>query len=73
MWLHSAVADYRLTGNEQSRVRGLMAASILAGRFNPVGGYIRAWNEAFSDPKGGQHWMDHRGFHDEYPAALLGF
>ncbi len=24
MWLHSAVADYRLTGSEESRVRGLI-------------------------------------------------
>ena len=41
---HSAVADYRLTGNEKSRVRGLHAASTLAGRFNPAGRYIPAWN-----------------------------
>lgn len=44
MWLHSAVADYRLTGSPKSRTRGLMAANILAGRFNPAGNYIRAWN-----------------------------
>lgn len=44
MWLHSAVADYRLTGSEEARTRGLMAATILAGRFNPAGNYIRAWN-----------------------------
>ena len=44
MWLHSAVADYRLTGSSNSRVRGLMAANILAGRYNPKGGYLRAWN-----------------------------
>lgn len=44
MWLHSAVADYRLTGSEDARVRGLMAANILAGRYNPQGRYIRAWN-----------------------------
>ncbi|WP_312501674.1 glycoside hydrolase family 88 protein [Lacrimispora sp.] len=43
-FLHTAVADYRLTGREESRVRGLHAASLLAGRFNPVGGFIRAWN-----------------------------
>lgn len=35
MWLHSAVADWRLTGSAKSRDRGLMAASVLAGRFNP--------------------------------------
>lgn len=44
MWLHSAVADYRLTGSEESRNRGLLAASILAGRYNPAGRFIRAWN-----------------------------
>lgn len=45
LWLHTAVADYRLTGNQQSRIRGLHAAGILAGRFQPAGEYIRAWNE----------------------------
>ncbi len=44
MWLHSAVADYRLTGSEEARVRGLAAASVLAGRYNPQGQFIRAWN-----------------------------
>lgn len=44
MWLHSAVADYRLTGSEKSRSRGLLAANILAGRYNPAGRFIRAWN-----------------------------
>ena len=45
MWLHSAVANYRLTGNKESRVRGLHAANLLAGRYNPSGRFIRAWNE----------------------------
>lgn len=44
MWLLSGVADYRLTGNSKSRKRGLHAASTLAGRFNPNGNFIRAWN-----------------------------
>jgi unsaturated chondroitin disaccharide hydrolase len=44
MWLHSSVANYRLTGNAVSRRRGLHAATILAGRYNPVGKFIRAWN-----------------------------
>lgn len=44
MWLHSAVADYRLTGSEEARKRGIMAANILAGRYNPAGAFIRAWN-----------------------------
>lgn len=44
LWLHTAVADYRLTGSEASRTRGLHAAGILAGRYNPKAGYLRAWN-----------------------------
>ncbi|QNK58216.1 glycoside hydrolase family 88 protein [Paenibacillus sp. PAMC21692] len=44
MWCLSAVASYKLTGDEQSKQRALKAASILAGRFNPQGNFIRAWN-----------------------------
>lgn len=46
MYMPTAVADYRLTGNEESRKRGLHAANLLAGRFNPVGRFIRAWDGA---------------------------
>lgn len=45
MWMHTAVADYRLTGNHRSFIRGQHAANLLAGRFNVLGNYIRAWNE----------------------------
>lgn len=44
MWLPSAVAHYRIDGNEAAKVRGLHAATLLAGRFNCGAGYIRAWN-----------------------------
>lgn len=44
MWLHTSVANYRLTNNEKSLKRGLHAATLLAGRYNPIGKYIRAWN-----------------------------
>ena len=44
MWLHSAVADYRITGNERSLARGLHAAHLLAGRYNPRGKFLRSWN-----------------------------
>ena len=44
MWLLSAVADARLTGNERSVARGLHAAHLLAGRYNPRGRFIRSWN-----------------------------
>lgn len=45
MYSLSAVANYRITGNEQSKTRGLHAATILAGRYNPAGEFIRAWNQ----------------------------
>ncbi|MCL2407153.1 MAG: glycoside hydrolase family 88 protein [Defluviitaleaceae bacterium] len=44
MWLHTSAANYRLTGNARSRVRTLHAANLLAGRYNPLGKFIRAWN-----------------------------
>lgn len=44
-WLPTAVANYRLTKNEDSKNRGLLAANNLAGRFNPAGSFIRAWND----------------------------
>ena len=44
LFLPSSVANYRKTGNKEARRRGLHAANLLAGRFNPVGKYIRAWN-----------------------------
>lgn len=43
LWLHTAVANYRLTENRQSFINGLHAANVLAGRFNPAGEFIRAW------------------------------
>ena len=48
-WLHTAVANYRLTGNKKSRIRGLHAANILAGRYNPRGKFINAWNRERSE------------------------
>lgn len=45
MWVHTAAASYRLTGNHRSFVRAQHAANLLAGRFNVLGNYIRAWND----------------------------
>ncbi|MGF7048234.1 unsaturated chondroitin disaccharide hydrolase [Paenibacillus sp. DS2015] len=45
IWTLSAVANYRVTGNERSKQRGLMAASQLSSRFNIKGRYIRAWHD----------------------------
>ncbi len=44
MWNISSGADYRLTGDKKQRNRFLIAANILAGRYNPNGKFIRAWN-----------------------------
>lgn len=44
MWLPSAVEHYRIDGNEKSKSRGMHAATLLAGRFNCMGEFIRAWN-----------------------------
>ena len=44
-WLPTAIANYRMTGSEESFNRGRIAAESLAGRFNPVGKFIRAWND----------------------------
>lgn len=43
--MHTAVADYRFTGNHASYIRGQHAANLLAGRFNVLGNFIRAWND----------------------------
>lgn len=43
MYLLSCGADCKLTGDEQAKWDALHAASLLLGRFNPVG-FIRAWN-----------------------------
>ncbi|QQM30419.1 glycoside hydrolase family 88 protein [Martelella lutilitoris] len=39
----SAVADYKLTGNQQARTLALRAADALKGRFNWAGDYLVAW------------------------------
>lgn len=44
MWLLTAGVNYRLTGNEKSKVRTMYAANQLASRYNAVGEFIRAWN-----------------------------
>ena len=44
-WLPTSVVNYRLTGNERSYNRARLAADNMAGRFNPAGHFIRAWND----------------------------
>ncbi|MDO7906855.1 glycoside hydrolase family 88 protein [Paenibacillus sp. JX-17] len=54
IWLLSGVASYRATGHADSRRRALLAANLLAARYNVTGAFIRAWN--FPSP-----FMDTRG------------
>lgn len=44
MWTLTSIAQYKLIGTEDSKRRALVAANMLAGRFNVKGRYIRAWN-----------------------------
>lgn len=44
-WLPTSVANYRMTGNIESKNRGILAANNLAGRYNLAGSFIRAWND----------------------------
>ena len=53
MWQHTAVADYRLTKNKRSMARGLHAANLLNGRYNPVGKFIKACNPDESGKRNG--------------------
>ena len=44
MWTLTARLNYKLTANPYARTRALHAANLLAGRYNPKGHFIRAWN-----------------------------
>lgn len=44
-FLPTAVIKHKLTGDPDARRRGLLAATLLAGRYNPAGRFIRAWNQ----------------------------
>ncbi|KGY09453.1 MULTISPECIES: glycoside hydrolase family 88 protein [Vibrio] len=41
----SCVADYQLTGDEESKMMAIRAADHLIHRFRKIGGYIVAWND----------------------------
>ncbi|MDR0455329.1 MAG: glycoside hydrolase family 88 protein [Treponema sp.] len=44
MWMLASVLDWRLTSDKDARRRALHAVNLLAGRYNPRGRFIRAWN-----------------------------
>ncbi|MFD0710752.1 glycoside hydrolase family 88 protein [Paenibacillus sp. GCM10027626] len=43
-FLSTAVLKYKITADRDGLRRGIKAANYLAGRFNPAGNFIRAWN-----------------------------
>ncbi|MGH2535412.1 MAG: glycoside hydrolase family 88 protein [Thermomicrobiales bacterium] len=43
-FMPTAVARFKLTGDEAARRRGFLATALLMSRFNPAGGFIEAWN-----------------------------
>ncbi len=51
-WLLTANADLLLTGSGESKNRLLLAAGNLAGRFNPAGNFLRAWNDETGEKAG---------------------
>lgn len=53
MWCPTSVANYKLTGNAESKLRALKVAAWLAGRFNLKGNFIRAWNQNNWKSEGG--------------------
>ncbi len=53
-WLPTSVANYRKTGSKESKNRAMLAACNMAGRYNPAGRFIRAWNDWDEE--------DHRGW-----------
>lgn len=57
-FLISAVADYRITGDEKGKNRGLVAASNMAGRYNLAAGLIRAWNDSGTGENAGLAIID---------------
>lgn len=58
MFLLSSAANFKITGNRDSFRRAVHAATILAGRFNPKGEYIRAWNDSTrNDGVDNRGWM----------------
>ena len=44
-FLCTAVAEHKIDGDKTAKNRAIRAATLLAGRFNPVAKYIRAWDD----------------------------
>ena len=57
-WLPTSGARYLLEKNPESYNRMLLAADNLAGRFNPEGNFIKAWNDGGTGEKAGWAIID---------------
>lgn len=55
-WLLTACYHYRKDGDEKAKNRSLLAASHMAGRYNPAGRFIRAWNDNVGDTDDNRGW-----------------
>lgn len=44
MWTLTSLARYYLTKNEDAKIKSILAATLLLGRFNSAGHYLEAWN-----------------------------
>ena len=51
-WYPSSGFNYKITGNYRSKIRAIHAATLLAGRYNPRGRFIRAWDSWNEDTTG---------------------
>ncbi len=54
----TSTLNYKFTNDLRSKKTSLHAANLLAGRFNPVGKYIRAWNDLEEDTRMGWAIID---------------
>ena len=57
-WLPTSLAHLRVEDSPESYNRLRLAADNLAGRFNPIGNYIRAWNDWDESKNGGWAIID---------------
>lgn len=57
-FLLNAVAHYRHDHDDRAKDTGLLAASNLAGRYNPAGRFIRAWNDSGGEDRRGYAIID---------------
>ena len=58
MWHILSGANYRLTGNQDSRNRNLLAAMSLSSRYNVAGNFIRCWNDSGQEDVSGWTIID---------------